>query len=479
MLTGKVAPDKGRDSGNTMFHKKFPGGHLTIGGANSPAGLASRPIRYLLGDEIDRWEVTKEGSALNLARKRTARFWNRKILLVSSPTFENRGIEAEYQGTQQHQWQVPCLHCGEHQFPALKHFSWQKNDAGDPINIHYACEHCGADHPIEDQHRIKLGGRWVQINNGNPRRKGYHLNQWGSPLAEWQETIEEFLAAKNDPEKLQAVVNTAFAECWTGGGDGVDENALLQRREPYAAPVPADVLVLTAGVDTQDDRLEVEIVGWGDGEESWGIEHRVIHGDPAGPEIWAELDAVLSQEFEHESGARMGITSTCIDSGGHHTKMVYDYCRTRWARRIYAIKGVGGEGRPIVSAPKKQKGVTPGPPVKLFSLGVDQAKGLLYARLSITEPGPSYCHFPQHYSEEWFRQLTAEQVITKHRKGFAYREWVKTRPRNEALDLRVYALAALKILNPVWSRLGQAETQQSTQPKRQPRPRPQGGGWFG
>ena len=452
-LTGKIADDKGRISGNTIFHKKFPGGHLTIGGANSPAGLASRPIRYLLGDEIDRWEVTKEGSALSLARKRTARFWNRKILLVSSPTYEGRGIEAEWQNTQQHQWQLPCLHCGEYQFPRLQHYSWDRDTAGKITRISYACGHCGAEHDEREQHQIKSAGRWEQINDGDPRRRGYWLNQWGSPLAEWRETVEEFLAAKNDPEKLQAVTNTVFAECWSGGGDGIDDNTLRQRREQYPAAAPNDVLVVTAGIDVQGDRIEFEAVGWGADEESWGIEHRVIHGDPAQPGVWDQLDAALRQEYQHESGGRIGIMAAAIDSGGHHTKMVYDFCRSRWAQRVYAIKGVGGESAPIVRPPVKQKQTTPGPPVRLFSVGVDQAKSAIYARLSIAEPGPHYCHFPVAYTDEWFSQLTAENVETKYRRGYAHRVWVKTRPRNEALDMRAYSLAALKILNPVWSQL--------------------------
>jgi phage terminase large subunit GpA-like protein len=207
--------------------------------------------------------------------------------------------------------------------------------------------------------------------------------------------------------------------------------------------LPAGVGVLTAGVDVQGDRLEIQIVGWGKGEESYIVEHLLLHGDPAKVEVWGELDAALAKKYNHENGAKLTIASTCVDTGGHHTMEVYAYCKKRVARRVWAIKGVGGEGRAIVSRPsKKNKGN-----VQLFTLGVDSIKDSIYARLRIEEPGPGYYHFSRQLDEEFFRQLTAEKITTKYVKGKPTRTWVQTRPRNDGLDGNVYAVAALHILN--------------------------------
>lgn len=456
-LKGLVISAKGRESGNTMFHKSFAGGHLSIGGANSPAQLASRPIRYLLCDEIDRWEVTKEGHALPLARKRTTTFWNKKILCVSSPTYDGVGIDAEYQGCDQ-QWELHlrCQHCEETQRPTLKHFQWP---TGKPQDAVYVCEHCGATHELTQEDRIKSRSVWVCVKDEGETSKGFWMNQWGSPFARWRQTIAEFLAAKNDPEKLRTVVNTAFAEGWEEAGESVPFQGLLDRREPYTpAELPAGVLALVAGVDVQDDRLEYEIVGYGPAFESWGIDRGAIYGDPGKSPLWAELDAQLQRKFQHPTGHVLTISAACVDSGGHYTQAVYEFCAQRQVRRVFAIKGVGGEGRPIVSAPSKKSYANKRHPVKLYTVGVDAAKATVYSNLRIAERGPGYCHFPTAYDQEYFEQLTAEKVVTKFHKGYPRREWQKTRLRNESLDIRAYALAAVTLLNPNFEALNAAMT---------------------
>jgi len=202
-------------------------------------------------------------------------------------------------------------------------------------------------------------------------------------------------------------------------------------------------VLLTAGVDVQDDRLEVEVVGWGAGEESWQIEYHVLYGDPSSPRLWAQLDEIILATYEHPIGEPMLIRATCVDSGGHHTRAVYNYAKTRAGHRVFAIKGVGGEGKPIVGRPSKNNvGKVP-----LYAIGVDTAKELHYARLRIDEVGPGYCHFQAKRDDEYFRQLTAEKQVIKYHKGYPTRTWVKTRTRNEALDVRVYAIAAFHILN--------------------------------
>ena len=425
---------------NTMMHKSFAGGHLTMGSAISPAGLASRPIRYLLFDEPDRYEITKEGHAIPLATKRTATFHNRKIAKVSSPTYDDVGIDAEYEACeQQFEYHLDCPDCGESQFPGLRHFAWKEKDVR---NADYVCEHCGVAHPMSQESRIKSKGRWVQTKNEGDRSKGFWMNQFASPFATWGETLFEFISAKSSPEKLKVVVNTAFAETWKEGEE-LDQDTLFGRREDYQ--LPNNIAVLTAGIDVQGDRLEVEVTGWALGEESFGVEYKIIPGDPSQGEVWQELTALLRKTYTSEDGAAYGIYAACIDSGGHHTQIVYDYCSRRPIQRLYAIKGMAGEARPIanprdtVGYPQKRKAIM---------IGVDAAKSLLFSYLKQIEVGPGYCHFPMSYDQEYFLQLTAEKVRTKFKNGFPKREWVKTRARNEALDCRVYSLAALKLTNP-------------------------------
>lgn len=443
-LKHKVRDSKSRDSGNTILHKSFPGGHITMAGANSPSSLASRPIRILLADEVDRYPVSagSEGDPFNLAKKRTTTFWNKKIVAVSTPTVKGASrIEALYEDSTQEQYCLPCPDCG-----ALQPLRW-RNIIFEEVG--HVCEECGVVNNQDAWHKQR--GEWIaQAEHNNAR--GFHLNELVSPWRRWEQIIEDFKQAKKSPETLKTFVNTSLGETWEEEGETVDSTGLLARREDYDG-APEGVLVLTAGVDVQDDRLEVEVVGWGEGEESWNIDYRVIRGDPGQARVWKDLDDALSQDYQHDSGNTLHIAATCIDSGGHYTQQVYDYCKTRQHKRIFAIKGVGGAGRPIVSAPSKKGSGKSKRQVDLFTVGVDDAKGLIYAWLRICDQGAGYCHFPKERDEEYFAQLTAEKVITKFVKGFPRREWVKTRARNEALDVRVYALAALKILNPVYKAL--------------------------
>lgn len=489
-LRGKIADPKARTSGNTQLHKTFPGGHITIGGANSPAGLASRPIRFLAFDEIDRYEVTKEGHAVNLATKRTRTFHNRKILKVSSPTYENIGIDAEYSTADQcFEWHLVCPDCHGTQMPALRHFVWEK---GKPDTAVYTCEHCGTAHDFDNEGRIKATGLWVQTKDIGHAKKAYWMNQWASPFARWGETIAEFLEAEKDPTKLQTVVNTAFAECWSKDqGDTVDADELYNRREDYQG-IPTGVLAVVAGVDVQDDRVEVELIGYGKNFESWGLGYRVIWGDPGDAKLWQDLDDYLLTERQRNDGVPLPVAATCVDSGGHHTKDVYDYCRRRFHRRVFAIKGMAGWGRPVVSAPTQKK-YGRGGNVRLFIVGVDEAKRIVHAHLE-AEDGAGFCHYNQDYGHEYFDMLSAEELRTKYNKGAQVQYWHQTRARNESFDIRVYGYAAVVLLDPAWNKLeeryaaegaakneavdAEAETEEDKPTTRRPRRRVQRGGGY-
>ncbi len=441
-LAGLVKDPRSRDSGNTTLHKVFPGGHVTACGANSPASLASRPIRVVLCDEVDRYPVSagSEGDPVTLAKKRSATFWNKKIILVSTPT--NKGasrIETAFEESDKRFYYVPCPECGEHQLLKWGNVNWE---ADKPDTAKYTCEHCGSLWDDSMRARAVRRGEW-RASGRLSKTAGFCISGIYSPWIQLEDAVRDFLEARKQPATLRVWVNTYLAETWEEEGDQIDDYDLANRAEDWGDVVPADGLILTAGVDVQDDRLEAEIVAWGKDEESWSIAYKTIHGDPSGPVVWRDLDEFLYQVFEHEYGEDMIVRATCIDSGGHHTQAVYKYTHQREAKRIFAIKGVGGEGKPVVGKPSKNNIGK----VKLFPVGVDTIKHELFSRFKIKEHGPGYCHFPEGRDQEYYKQLTAEKIATKYHKGFARREFVKIRTRNEALDVRVYAKAALALLN--------------------------------
>ena len=453
VLIDKIRDPRSRDSGNTMKHKTFPGGHITMAGANSPAGLASRPIRDVLCDEVDRYPVSAgtEGDPVNLAAKRTTTFWNSKLILTSTPTTKDASrIEFAYEASDMRRYHVPCPHCKE-----VQHLKWSNIifNKEDPVRTtRYACVHCGSEIDTTEKLRMLRAGDWVAENEFRGVA-GFHLNELYSPWRKWSDVVVDFLQAKQNSETLKTWVNTSLGETWEEEAQQIDEAVLMARREVYEAEAPRGVLCLVMAVDVQDDRLEAETIGYGYGDESWGVEYRVLHGNPDEPEVWRDLDAVLAKQYQRADGAVLNISTTTIDSGGHHTSQVYDYCKKNAVKRVHAIIGRGGAGRPLVSAPTPRRYGKAKRPVKLFTVGVDTAKTLVYSRLQMTDVGPGFCHFPEAYTAEYFAQLTAEKVVTKYKRGFPYREWVQTRPRNEALDIRGYALAALALLNPIYPSL--------------------------
>ena len=232
----------------------------------------------------------------------------------------------------------------------------------------------------------------------------------------------------------------------------MEDTELFNRRELYDAEVPEDVLVLTAGVDVQDDRFEIEVVGWGVGKESWGIRYQKIYGDMLKEQVWNDLDQFLLTPFCKKDGTTLFIMAACIDSGGHHADQVYRFAKERWERRVWAIKGKGGQEVSYIRNPSKNNRVK----APLFIIGVDAGKSILFQRLRHAVRGPNYCHFPMNeeagYDAFYFKGLTSEQMVVRHRKGRPVIAWeLKDRryKRNEPLDLRNYATAALEIANPI------------------------------
>lgn len=471
-LRSKVSEAKSRDAGNTIDEKSFAGGYISIVGANAPASLSSRPIRIVLCDEVDRYPVSAgtEGDPITLATKRTTTFvHNRKHVFVSTPLIKGTSrIEQLYNDSTMEEWCLPCPSCGAFQpivWSQVK-FDYKEKENGEFIinDIAHACKECGTLH-YEKEWKKGIG-KWV-ANKEHSTRRGFHLNQLASPWSSWPEIAKSFLVAKRDGrETLKVWTNTVLGNSWEEDGEQLDDSELYRRCEVYSADVPDGVKILTAAVDTQDDRFEIEVVGWGTGKQSWGIEYHVIRGDLKQPQIWSELDEYLSRTWEKSDGQKFGIACTCMDSGGHFTQDVYRFTKAREARRIYAIKGKGELNGEYISLIAGYTRTKPGKTL-LVHLGVSDGKARVMSNLKIEIPGPNYCHFPdgKGYTQEYFKGLSSEKLETRYRQGIAYQIWKKIRDRNEPLDLRVYNTAALEILNP------NLEKEYTLTPKRKKRKR--------
>jgi phage terminase large subunit GpA-like protein len=457
-IRDRVADPKSRDSNNRILHKSFPGGRLTIVGAIAPSGLAGRPVRVVLFDEVDRMphSAGTEGDPIGLAVKRTTTFWNRKIIMVSTPTVKGLSrIEAAFEETDKRRFLIPCPHCRHEHALAWGNVKW---DSGLPGTARMVCPSCSGEFSNAAKNAAVRRGRW-QATAPFKGKAGFHLNELYSPWKSVAEVVADFLEAKVNPTRLQVFINTSLGETWEEAAEQVTEHELMERVETYAAPVPARGLFLTIGADTQPDRIEAECVAWGAGEESWSIEHAVFHGDPDIAEgqrgsPWDAFTNFVRKQYRHETGQPISASYTMIDSGGHNTQAVYDYVKRHKGDRVFAVKGRGGEGVPIVGPPNRKQTGKMKRKVDLYIVGVDNAKSVVMKRLRIDAPGPGYCHFPAGRDVDWFRQLTAEKVVTKFVKGFPRREWKKDDGRrNEALDCRVYAFAACVMAAPQFDKI--------------------------
>ncbi len=464
-LAKRFKTAKSRDSSNTIRVKNFEGGTIAMVGANAPAGLASRPRRVLLADEIDRMKRSAgtEGDPLALARRRLANYFNSIEVLTSTPgDKDSSAIYREFMKSDQRYFFVPCTCCGEYFNMEFKHLLWKSEDGiVIPESVHYECQNCSGSIYRSDQAAMLAAGKWVATK---PFRgvAGFHLWTIYSPWTEWFEIAQECVSAGKDPDLLKVYNNTYLGIPWAEKGETVNYKGLYRRRENYGAEVPDGVVMLTAGGDTQNDRLEITVYGWGPGEEAYGIAHFVLWGDPNDvgtpeePNVWARLDEVLfGPGFKKASGRQMPISSTCIDAGGHRMTSVIKYCKPRFGKRVYPIIGKHGQNREIIGQPSTKKTGKQKKTAKVWTVGVDEAKGTIYSRMKLDEHGPGYVHFPRthDFGEDFFKQLTAETKITETKNGVEVIRWKirHGRRRNEALDCFVYAFAALRQLNPNWA----------------------------
>lgn len=486
VLRDIVSRKRMKDASNTTLEKTFRGGYVAMTGANSAASLAARVIRVLILDEVDRYDdhVGDEGSTIAVALKRTTTWRRRRrILMLSSPTLVGYTIDAWHQRGDQRRYYVPCPQCQHMHTYEWKQVRWTEND---PRTARIHCPAC--DYAIGEAERVAILrlGEWraEHPDRFDPSIVSFHMWEAYSPLSSLAEIVKGFLRARElqkvgDPDEMHTWQNTTLGEPYEPDrGDGVEPHVLLQRREAYEGEIdcPADVACLTMGVDVQDDRLEAIVLGWGVGEACWIIDRVVMPGATDQPDPWAQLDELLAHTYLHATGQRLSIEATCIDSGGHRTSMVYAWGARQAARRVFVIIGRDGQ-RPLVSSPSEKRFGRESRPVRLYTIGVDAAKALIVSRLNLTEKGPGFVHLPMAdwCDEELAAQLTSERLVKVWHRGLPEWRWKKLRPRNEALDMFVYGLGALKLLNPDLP----FELEKLRHPTDAPPPAPKKPGWLG
>lgn len=449
----KIMSTKSRDTSNKILLKEFPGGVLIMAGANSAASLRSMPVRFLFCDEVSSYPADcGEGDPISLAEKRTQTFSTRKkIFLNSTPTVKDScRIEMEYLNSDQRKYFVPCPHCGAMQFLQWKNLIWVTDR---PETAKYKCEHCSE--LIDEFHKTEMLrlGEWRPTAECSNRVVGYHISALYSPLGwkSWADIVEEFLKAKRDAPLLRTFVNTILGETFEEEfAVKMSSEGLSSRAEDYKlGTAPAGALLVTTGVDVQDNRLVVTSYGWGKDEESWVVGYQELFGDPSAPDVWKQLENYLKEPVLRADGKELKVTCAAIDSGGHFTHEVYNFTRIHKARGWIAVKGSSQRAQPAIGRPRKVdinlRGLAMKSGAEVYMVGTDTVKSIIYSRLKYNEPGPGFIHFSQDLGPEFYEQLTAEKQITRFVRGFPIKEWAKKQgQRNEVLDCSVYAYAALQ-----------------------------------
>lgn len=468
-LRGKVKDARSRDSGNTTYRKEYLGGFLNILWANSSASARSTSAPRIVLDEVDEYEhdVGDQGHPCDLIVKRAAAYGRYKIFELSTPTLEDTSrIERQYLLGSQGRYHVPCPFCGHYQHLVWEQLVYTFDGIKRPEDAAYQCEGC--QQLIDERHKTwmmdSVRAKWI---HAYPERldeaASFHLNLLYQPAGwayPWSRLAKDYIEAygklkAGDPAPMKTFTNTVLAKTWKEKLDKVNQDSLYQRREVYEAIVPSGVVLLTAGVDIQDNRIEAEIVGWGVGDESWCIEYRIFQGSPSSPKVWMELTDWLQATYQHACGKELRVESIGIDTGGHHTKEAYGFVE-KYRGMCFALKGSSQDGAPPI--PKRDPNRLRNRRLKLYLIGTNALKDTIFARMKLTEPGPGYLHFPRRdgYDEEYFKGLASEVKKPKYKPrssvqiGFFYD---KIYTRNEPLDLKVYNLAAMMLLNPNMAKL--------------------------
>lgn len=477
-IASKMAKQRGREGVNNGRMISYIGGWLMFSWAGSPKTLRGRSAPVTQADEVDGMDATPEGDPLGLLSQRAATFGDQRLETRSStPTVKGASrIETGFTDGDQRRYYIACPHCGTAQFLKWPNVHWTgraSTDVSDaeedldkdhePNTARYRCDDLECGTLWSDGERIAAVRNAERLGHGWKAAKpfrghaSFHAPEMLSTFRRLREIVQSYLD-KLRAGDLQSFVNVSLGETFEETGERADPESLMGRRETYRADAPMGVLYITAGIDMQQDRLEAEIVGWGAGEQSWSLGYHVLYGDPLAGDVWDDLDDLLSETFKHESGAVLPISAACLDTGGTagYTQRAYEYLKGKTGRKLFGIKGVPGWGRPIVEKGLKKQSGKNARKVDLFLVGVDEAKLIVMRRLAITKKGPGYCHFPTYRDKTYFDGLTVEKLVTRYVKGFPVREWHKhDKARNEPLDCRAYAMAAVKIMQPSFKRLAE------------------------
>lgn len=494
-IADRMAKPRDRTGKNNSRMISFIGGWMMFSWAGSAKTLRGRSAPVTLADEIDGMENAgteekNEGDPVQLLMQRAASFSSSgQNLHIESSTPTVKGfsrIEASHDEGDCRKFWIPCPHCGERQVLKWDNVTWEgrqgDREADSAFKEHdvdtagYICDHCGVLWNDGDRIAAVRDGEWI-ASKPTKNHASFHLSELYSPFRKLRDIVQSYLD-KLAVDSWNTFVNVSLAETYEETGDKIDPTGLVARAEDYPAEVPMGGLYITAGIDMQADRLECEFVAWGEGEESWSLGYHVLWGDPTAGDVWEDLDDLLATEFTHESGMRMRVQSACMDTGGTSgcTQAAYEYLRGKTGRRLFGIKGVGGWGRAIVEKVQRKQSGKNARKVDLFLVGVDEGKQLVMRRMAVQNPGPGYCHLPAgaYDLDEWAKQVSAEKLRVKYIRGQAVRYWWKPdKARNEALDCRVYATAALKIMQPSFKRLAarlQAFIAQNGVPQKIPEP---------
>lgn len=460
-LRGRVSEARSRTSNNTIRMKSFPGGNIAIVGANAPSGLAGRPRRVVLLDEVDRFAISAggEGDPCTLAIRRTSSFWNSVIVMTSTPTIKGVSrIENEFEKTDKRKWYCPCPDCGHYQELKWMQVKWDKKINDDktkehfPETAYYECENAQCLSKWDDTKRLRAikSGQWRATAKFNGKR-GYHLNGIACPFppqsgykTRLHQMAQEFLdAQKGGIETIKTWTNTFLAETFEEVGERMETSPFLERREDYTPEkLPNDVVLIVVVVDVQGDRLELEAVAVGDAEETWGVEFVKLWGDPEKDEVWTDLKNFHAKKYLRTDGTEIPITCTVIDLG-HKPNRVRKFIKTCGLPRVWGVYGTSGKQVALVTA-RVNKFYR----MNSYSVNTTLAKDTIFARLKMKDAGARYMHWHKGYDKEYFEGLTAEEKRVRYSHGFPETFYEKIRARNEPLDLRVYFLAAMDILKP-------------------------------
>ena len=448
VFKGLITEPEKKNSDNTISYKKFPGGFLAFVGSRSASALASRPAKLIMCDEVDRYAKSAgdEGAPLALIKKRTITFPDHKIIITGTPTIKNLSeIEDEYRLSSQGKFYLPCPSCNGYDLLLLTKMVWEEKD-GKAKKAKMRCSQCGTlSSEKQWKQKEQINGKWIHDFPERKENLGFWLNGFYGIFRSWESIVTESIEVEHDLKKKQAFINTVLAETYEEEiKEKIDYLRLFEMRVEYDSELPDDVKILTAGIDTQDEWFAIEVLGHGSNGKLYGIEYKIIYGNLEEERAWKELDEFLQRKFYYKDGTGLNIYSACMDTGGHHTEKVYDFVMEKYeGRRIFGIKGQGGMNTPIINGFRR----TPNNKIDLLSLGVNALKDITCSKLKIIEEGAGYCYFPddifKNYDLEYFKSLTAEVKEIRGNKV----EWKQIRKRNEALDCRNYAIAALEVFD--------------------------------